>query len=375
MKFAYPEFLYALFAIAIPIIIHLFNFRKFKKIYFSNVEFLKEVQQETQAKSELRHLLILLSRILAIAFLVVAFAQPFVPSSDNNVANQNNIVGIYIDNSFSMESTGVNGSLLNEAKAKAIDVVNSYRATDKFVLITNNFNSGDQRLLSTEEVISKIEEVAISSNSRKISSIYSRSRDAINSSEITNKSFYLLSDVQKTTADFGNIKPDTLIESYLIPIKASEISNLYIDSCWFNSPTHLFNQNEELNIRIKNSSENNLEKIPIKLFINYQNIVPASFSIHANDETVLTLNYRNKTTGVQQGRIELRDSPVVTDDILYFSYNISDNINILGIGSDKNEIALNSILPRIVFLTIRIIMLLNSIIRWLRKVSWWSCII
>ncbi len=343
MKFAYPEFLYALFAIAIPIIIHLFNFRKFKKIYFSNVEFLKEVQQETQAKSKLKHLLILLSRILAIAFLVFAFAQPFVPSSDSDVANQNNIVGLYIDNSFSMESVGENGSLLNEAKTKAIEVVNSYRATDKFVLITNNFNAGDQRLLSNEEAIDKIEEVAISSNSRALSTIYSRNRDAINSSEINNKSFYLLSDFQKSTADFGNIKADTLISSYIIPIKASEISNLYIDSCWFNSPTHLLNQNEALNIRIKNNSENDLENIPIKLYINNQNIVPASFSVAANDETIITLNYRNKTNGVQQGRVELRDNPVVTDDIFYFSYSISDNINILGIGNIENEVALNSI--------------------------------
>lgn len=343
MKFAYPEFLYALFAIAIPIIIHLFNFRKFKKIYFSNVEFLKEVQQETRAKSKLKHLLILLSRILAIAFLVFAFAQPFIPSSENDVANQNNIVGIYIDNSFSMESTGENGSLLNEAKTKAIEVVNSYRATDKFILITNNFNPGDQRLLSNEEAIDKIEAIAISSNSRKLSTIYSRNRDAINSSKIDNKSFYFLSDFQKSTADFKAIKPDTLINSYLIPISASEISNLYIDSCWFNSPTHLLNQNEELNIRIKNNSKNDLENIPVKLYINDQNIVPASFSVKANDETTLTLNYRNKTNGVQQGRVELRDSPVITDDIFYFSYHISDNINILGIGNDKNEVALNSI--------------------------------
>ena len=138
MKFAYPEFLYALFAIAIPIIIHLFNFRKFKKIYFSNVEFLKEVQQETQSKSQLKHLLILLSRILAIAFLVLAFAQPFIPVSDTDIADQNNVVGIYIDNSFSMETIGENGSLLNEAKNKAIEVVNSYRATDKFILTSTS---------------------------------------------------------------------------------------------------------------------------------------------------------------------------------------------------------------------------------------------
>ncbi|MBL4592204.1 MAG: BatA domain-containing protein [Flavobacteriales bacterium] len=343
MKFAYPEFLYALFAIAIPIIIHLFNFRKFKKIYFSNVEFLKEVQQETQSKSKLKHLLILLSRILAITFLVFAFAQPFIPSSDSDVANQNNIVGIYIDNSFSMESTGENGSLLNEAKTKAIEVANSYRATDKFILITNNFNAGDQRLLSNEELIDKIEEVTISSNSRKLSTIYSRNRDAINASEIDNKSFYLLSDFQKSTADFKNIKADTLINSYIIPIKASEVSNLYIDSCWFNSPTHLLHQSEELSIRIKNNSENDLENIPIKLFINNQNVVPASFSVGANDETIITLNYRNKTNGIQQGRVELRDSPVITDDIFYFSYSISENINILGIGKQENKTALSSI--------------------------------
>lgn len=343
MKFAYPEFLFALFAIAIPIIIHLFNFRKFKKIYFSNVEFLKEVQQETQAKSKLKHLLILLSRILAILFLVLAFAQPFIPSTDANVANQNNITGIYIDNSFSMESTGETGSLLDEAKAKAVEIVKSYRATDKFILITNNFNAGDQRLMNAEEIIDQIEGLTISSNSKNLSTIYSRTRDAINSSEIENKSFYMLSDFQKSTTDLKKIEPDTLINTYLVPLKASEVYNLYIDSCWFSSPTHILFQNEELNVRIKNNSNNDIENVPIQLYINDQNVAPVSFSVKANDETTLILNYRNKTSGIQQGRVELRDSPVVTDDIFYFSYSISANIAILGIGNDENNTTLSSI--------------------------------
>ena len=343
MKFVYPEFLFALFAIAIPILIHLFNFRKFKKIYFSNVEFLKEVQQETQSKSKLKHLLILLSRILAITFLVLAFAQPFIPVSDNDLSNQNNVIGVYIDNSFSMESVGENGSLLNEAKNKAIEVVNSYKATDKFILVNNNFNAGDQRLLSNEEVIDKIESVTISSSSRNFSTIYSRNRDALNSSETENKAFYIFSDFQKSTSDLNSIKADTLIETYLVPIKSNQISNLYIDSCWFNSPSHLLNQNEELNIRIKNNSANNLENIPLKLSINNQNVVPTSFNINADNETIITLNYLNKTKGIQQGKIELRDSPIVTDDIFYFSYSISENINVLGIGTDQNETSLSSI--------------------------------
>jgi hypothetical protein len=341
MKFAYPEFLIALFAIAIPILIHLFNFRKFKKIHFSNVEFLKEVQQETQAKSKLKHLLILLSRILAIAFLVFAFAQPFIPSSANENSNQNSVVGIYIDNSFSMESKGENGSLLNTAKLKAIDLVHSYRPTDKFILTTNNFNTGDQHILSNEEVIDKIEAVAISTSSRPLSKIYSRNREAINSSEIKNKSFYIFSDFQASTSDFKHFKEDPIINSYLIPIQGDQVSNLYIDSCWFDAPTHLIHQNEALSIRIQNNSEHDLENIPVQLFMNNQNIVPSNFSVKANELTILTLNYSNKTTGVQQGKVVLRDSPVTLDDAFYFTYTISEHINILGIGND--EPALRSI--------------------------------
>src|SRR5687767_13764757 len=115
MRFLYPSFLFALLAIAIPIIIHLFNFRKFKKIYFPNVRFLKEVKLETQSKSRLKHLLVLASRILAITFLVLAFAQPYIPASEKEIIKGEQTISIYIDNSFSMAALGKNGTLLDEA--------------------------------------------------------------------------------------------------------------------------------------------------------------------------------------------------------------------------------------------------------------------
>src|SRR3989344_2721824 len=108
MSFTYPAFLFALSAIAIPIIIHLFNFRKFKTVYFSNVRFLKEVKQETQAKSRLKHLLVLASRILAISFLVFAFSQPFIPAENNKIPLGDKTISIFIDNSFSMEAINKN---------------------------------------------------------------------------------------------------------------------------------------------------------------------------------------------------------------------------------------------------------------------------
>ena len=74
MNFQNPKLLYALLAIAIPIIIHLFNLQRNKKIYFSSIRFLKEIKQKKQQRTKLKNLLILLSRILAISFLTMAFA-------------------------------------------------------------------------------------------------------------------------------------------------------------------------------------------------------------------------------------------------------------------------------------------------------------
>ena len=111
MVFAQPLFLIALTALAIPVIIHLFNFRKYKKVYFTNVKFIAEIKQETKKRSQLKHLLILLARLLAIACLVMVFAQPYLPSSIQQKKNKGSqAVSIYIDNSFSMEGLSAGGT-------------------------------------------------------------------------------------------------------------------------------------------------------------------------------------------------------------------------------------------------------------------------
>ncbi len=104
MKFVHPEILWALGALAIPIIVHLFNFRRFKKVLFSNVAFLKEIQQETKSKSKLKHLLILIARLLALACIIFAFAQPYIPLNDNDLKAGDKAISIYIDNSFSTQA-------------------------------------------------------------------------------------------------------------------------------------------------------------------------------------------------------------------------------------------------------------------------------
>ncbi|MFT6826689.1 MAG: hypothetical protein ACJAYD_001252, partial [Patiriisocius sp.] len=113
MQFKYPELLYALFLLLIPILIHLFQLRRFQKVAFTNVAFLKKVSIQTRKSSHLKKWLILLLRLLAIAAIVIAFSEPF--KASKTALNSNKETIVYLDNSFSMEANGVNGSLLNSA--------------------------------------------------------------------------------------------------------------------------------------------------------------------------------------------------------------------------------------------------------------------
>lgn len=335
MNFVNPAFLFALSAISIPIIIHLFNFRKFKRVYFPNVRFLKEVKQETQSKSRLKHLLVLVARILAVLFLVLAFAQPFVPAENTNVVAGEKVVSIYIDNSFSMEAINKNGTLLDEAKKRAEEIVSAFKATDKFQLLTNDFEGRHQRMVNKEEFLEMLQEVKISPALKTASEVTSRVLDLLHKETAAQKKMYFISDFQKTVTDLDKIKNDTSITCTLIPVIAEEKSNVYIDSCWFNSPVRQLGVNEQMNVRIRNVSSKTLENNPVKLFINGQQKTPASYNIQAESETSVILSFASKETGIQQCRIEINDFPVAFDDKFYFSFNVAKNIPVLCINSSE----------------------------------------
>ncbi|MGZ4034360.1 MAG: BatA domain-containing protein, partial [Bacteroidia bacterium] len=337
MNFTYPAFLFALSAIAIPIIIHLFNFRKFKTVYFSNIRFLKEVKQETQAKSKLKHLLVLAARILAITFLVFAFAQPFIPVENKKVVVGDKAVSIFIDNSFSMDAINKNGTLLDEAKKRALEIVSAYKPTDHFQLLTNDFEGKHQRLVNKEEFVELLDEVKISPATRNISEIASRQMDVLQQSENKSKTAFIISDFQKSVVNINQIKNDTSITFDFVPLLAAEKSNVYIDTCWFETPVRQYNQVEKLHVRIKNVSEKVLENNSIKLFINGVQKTPASFNVDKDAETEVILSFASKESGIQHCRIELNDYPVTFDDKFYFSFEVAKNIPVLCInGSEAN---------------------------------------
>ena len=107
MQFKHPELLYALFLLVIPIFIHLFQLRRFKKLEFSNLDFLKRVRIKTRKSSQLKKWILLLTRMAIFSCIILAFSQPF-SASKSALKNDKELV-IYIDNSFSTQLIDTKG--------------------------------------------------------------------------------------------------------------------------------------------------------------------------------------------------------------------------------------------------------------------------
>ncbi len=345
MHFLYPKFLFALIAIAIPIIIHLFNFKRYKTIYFSNVKFLKNVKQETQSKSQLKHILVLISRILIISAIVIAFAQPYIPVNNKIISNKKQTVSLYVDNSFSMNAENRYGNLFDISKNKARQIADAFKPNTQFLLQTNDFDSKHQHLVNKEQLIDFLSDIKISSNTKKLSQILSRQNDFLSSSN-QKKTVFIISDFQKKFANFNQIKNDTSVNVFLVPQTAESVNNLFIDSCWFETPSHKLNKAEKIFVKIINNSNESYQNIPVKLLINDTIKALSSFNIDKNSIKIIPLSYSNTQSGIHKGRVEITDYPITYDNIFYFSYIIYNKVKILSINQNSANKFVNALFKK-----------------------------
>ncbi|MBE9602033.1 BatA domain-containing protein [Pedobacter sp. MC2016-24] len=329
MNFLYPGFLFALLAIAIPIAIHLFNFRKFKKVYFSNVQFLKEAKEQNSSREKLKHVLVLISRILAIVFLVLAFAQPYLQQGGEQKAGLSNLIRVYIDNSYSMGMLNKEGTLLDEAKRKAKEIAAAYPITDQFKLLTNDFEGKHQRLVNKEEFIQLLDEVKISANSPDLQQVVNRLQSDLSANR--NEKAYILSDFQQNFVGDKPVQTDKQVAYSYVRLKANSIPNVSVDSVWSLSPVHRPGQPEQFVVQLRNYGETDAADIPLKLTVNGQQKAVANVKIPAGKAVRDTLSFSGLTAGWQEGVLRIKDFPLTFDDALNFSFKVDPELKVLSV--------------------------------------------
>lgn len=331
MSFLYPQVLYALFAVIIPIVIHLFNFRRYQKVWFNNVALLKSIQKKTKKQSQLKHLLVLLMRILTIVALVLAFAGPYIPNADSSEnPKETEYVSIYLDNSFSMTHLGENGSLLNEAQNMALSILDSYQNKDRFHLITNQMESKHFRWFNKMEMTQNIMEVEAMHLQQDLNAIFQREKmlRLQNNPEIENSTLYLLSDFQKNTSFNSEMEPDTALKVRLLPLQNNPVNNLSIDSVYFHDPVQLPNRESTIAVVLSNNGVEKQNSIPLRLFVDDEQKAVLSVDLEAGNTEVFEISFSNPLAGKKIARLEIDDYPIVYDDRLFFAFSVREEFNV-----------------------------------------------
>ena len=317
MQFKHPEILYFLFLLLIPIIIHLFQLRRFEKVPFTNVQFLKNVIIQTRKSSQLKKWLTLITRLLLFTAIIFAFAQPYFSESEGLNIKTETVV--YLDNSFSMQAKGSKGELL---KRSVQDILNTLDNSDEITLFTNDntFRNATRKTLSNELL-----QLNYSPSQLDYDAVILKGEKLFSKDDASSKNLVLLSDFQIN----NTMLSDDLNATYtlnLVQLEAVTNRNISIDSVYISKETP---SNFELTATI--SGNESLENISVALY--NDDLLLAKSAINDSKQALFTL----PTNTVINGKVTVEDSGLKFDNALYFNINNRDKINVLTINPSENS--------------------------------------
>ncbi len=311
MQFTNPTFLFALFFLLIPIVIHFFNFRKFKKIEFSQVKFLQQVKQQSTSQNKIKHILILISRLLALGFLILAFAQPF-RQKDGRIQSKDKIkTYIYIDHSFSMQAENTNGSLIDQAKEIALKIAKEY-ASSEVCFISNTFFCQDEY----QAIQDYVQTISCNASHFDFQKLRAKVK-AHHLDQSATAQVFVLSDFQ--TSDYSSIQSDSNMLWNFIRLSAENPSNVYIDTCFISQSFYSDYNAEQLNFTLINDCSEPLENIELSVKINQKKRALMNLSIQSHAQLDTSIELTTDQSAQQFIELSIEDAPLSFDDHYYLA--------------------------------------------------------
>ena len=329
MSFVFPQFLWALTALSIPVIIHLFNFRKTTRIFFSNNRLLRQIKEETTQKRKLKQLLVLASRLLFILFLVMAFAQPFLPAKDQVTSGRNII--LYLDNSYSMSAqVGEKTRALDAGIGFIRKITDLFPPDTQYQLITNDFAPFSNTFKTKTEILDLLAQVKLSAVTRSVSEVEKRMGAGKAGAEI-----FWISDFQKSTSGLaGGFQADSSAQWHLLPVAFGQSSNILVDTVYLENPFVIGGEKNRVTVRLRNIGTKRTEGLVTKLVINGVQNGAVSIDLEPNSLAEAGFDLASGITGLNEAKISFSDFPVSFDNEFYFTLNFTERIGVVEI---KNE--------------------------------------
>lgn len=229
MSFLNPMFLWGALAVSVPVLLHLIKRERARKIEFPTLMYLRKVSRRTIRYQKLRHLLLLLLRILAVLLLVLAFMRPFreVPQAAASPGRPTTAHILLLDNSLSMGY----GDRWDRARKAAEDIARALRPGDLIALLefSDRVRVHSQPVGNPAPILDAIARlVSVSDRPTKFSQALRVAEKVALESGTDKRVIHLISDFQKNgvSGDETDTSLSPSVEVTHVDVGAEEFSNL-----------------------------------------------------------------------------------------------------------------------------------------------------
>ena len=312
MQFKHPEILYFLFLLVIPILVHLFQLRRFKKEFFTNVRFLKALSIQTRKSSKIKKWLLLATRLLLLTCLIIAFAQPFFKSKE--AKNSSNEMFIVLDNSFSMQAKGQKGELLKRAVQELLE---NTPENQSFSLLTNGQTFWNTNIKSIQK---ELQNLKYSPLPFQLESAMAKIKAR---KSVVNKDVILITDaVGLEPKQLKSI--DATLNTYFIIPKAEQKNNASVDSVFIHQTLDDF---YEIGLKVSTFGEKQKE-FPVALY-NQNKLIAKTIISFENKEKTIYFTIPKKDF---HGYASITDNGLQYDNQLFFSISKPKKSAVISIG-------------------------------------------
>ena len=335
MNFLHPSILWALTALLIPIIIHLFNFRRHKLVYFSNTAVLKTIEQESARTKKLKYLVLLFLRCLFIAALVMAFAYPYRPDEVTKINPEEGVVGVYVDNSMSMRALSDKTTLLEDAREEARDLVNGFPPSTRYLLLTNSFEVENEYPMSQEEMLDRLDRMHLEGAPVKLNEVIDRFAMLRKMHGFDKATLVAYSDFQENMLDLTGIAPDTTLLVVAVPMRASSQANISVDTVWLGSPVVQPEMANDLHAVVTNRGDREMKGLPINLNMDGKMVASATVDVEAGGSAEVVMQVVPERSGDIPCAVTLMDYPVTFDDTYRFVIGVKSKLSVVELTVDK----------------------------------------
>ena len=319
MALLYPGMLWALMALAIPIAVHLFNFRRHKQVYFSNTALLKTIQQENAKTKKLKYLVALMLRCLFIVALVLAFAFPFQKDSAVALNTEEGVVGVYLDNSMSMKAQSSKTTLLEDARESAKSLVKRLSPSTRYLLITNSFEVQNEYPMNQEEMLDQLDRMKMEGNPLKMNEVLERFQMLRKRHGFDRATLFAYSDFQRNMLDMSGVKADSALQVVVVPMVSEQRANLTVDTLWLGSPVMQVDLANELHVKVSNQGEKAVKGLPVNLTVDGKVTASGTVDVEGQDDAELVLQFLLQDPGTLRCQVSLMDYPITFDDSYCFT--------------------------------------------------------